>query len=138
MFWDGVYIPISYKYDLSVIYEDAAAVLQALLDAPAGELSVVWPSNTFNATWQIQWGAGEMRIVSEWGQLLGGAELLLRNRREIALPVADYLAEWKRVLMIVHEGLEKCGYGLTLGEELTSLKALASRIPQQGILYRSS
>jgi hypothetical protein len=51
--WNHIYIPICYKYDLSILIDDIIPLLTFLLEHEEGEYRVNWGSNTFHSDWII-------------------------------------------------------------------------------------
>lgn len=77
--WNHVYVPVSYKYDLSVMVDDVLQIIEALQSSPQGRLVNHWPSNTFAASWEIDWKDGMLKIHSEWTSVVGSCWI----RREV-------------------------------------------------------
>lgn len=132
--WHGVRVALSYKYDVSVIIEDVAEMLEALA-APVGELTIVWPSDTFRTDWLLTWSDGLLHCTTTWETLTGGAESLLNDAKPIKMPVADFVAEWAEIVRLVEQDLRAAGYDDMLSglDRLTTLAARSRR----GYLYRT-
>jgi len=51
--WNWVYIPITYKYDLSLMTEDIIGLIELMMSERSGNQTIQWPSSTFAATWSV-------------------------------------------------------------------------------------
>lgn len=133
--WDNCFIPLSYKYDISLMILDIIGMLESIIEQPSGPLHIDWASNTFAATWDIDWGRENVRIRSEWHSVVG------ENRPQDLAPTMelsrhDFISEWRELLLRAAEGLSECAYGSSTIAELTRLQALLERMPRSGVLYR--
>lgn len=136
--WSNVYIPLSYKYDLSTIVVDVLNMLQQLLASEDGEWSVEWPSNTFAMRWQLTWKGEQLSIrISNLRSVVGDTEALLIQRPELVLNRAEFLREWKSVLDTITLSLKSAGYTVTQIPELVRLASVAATIHGKGRLYRA-
>ena len=79
--WNAVYVPVSYRYDFSLLIEDVVDLCDAILASPNGSRHIEWPSNTFQATWELRWTGQTISIHATWRTVLGGTEGLLTARR---------------------------------------------------------
>src|SRR5258705_95085 len=60
--WNQSLIPISYKYDLSVMIDDVLPMLARLLDRTSGSDQVNFGSDTFQTDWSLNWTEGDLSI----------------------------------------------------------------------------
>lgn len=135
--WQGVSIPLSYKYDISIMIEDLMFLIGEIKSADVGNLKITWPSNTFQAVWQVSWADGRILCQSEWHSVSGNIEGVLRATESIEMDIQDFLSEWKAPLQRVIEGLHEAGYnGMTLAG-LKELEQLHSDLEGCGRLYAS-
>lgn len=134
LIWNWIYVPLTYKYDLSLMVRDIVRVVDSVLSHATGSTTVQWPSNTFAATWRIEWEARSIRIDAEWTCVLGDVEALLCGRPTVVMTPNRFVAEWKRPLEIIAAALSRAGYT----EELVGmpdLLAVLNKIEQRGSLY---
>jgi hypothetical protein len=133
MFWHGAPVALSYKYDVSVMLEDVICLVGEVSCSAEGFRALEWANSGFFARWILRWGAGRIQVVHEWMDpheaRPEAAFALEALRRPVALPVVDFLAEWRRPLEIVSAALLDAGYG---AEDLTRLPALDQAIARTG------
>jgi hypothetical protein len=134
--WNGVYVPINYKYDISVIYREIMDLVRFLLTGDSASTRIEWPSNTFRACWDIERLGESIRISSVWYSVAGGLEETLNQRSIVELPRSQFLAEWKILLRKLIDALEGLQLGRASAEELLIIKELESRISDTGRLYQ--
>src|SRR5438067_2089483 len=108
--WNWIYVPLSYKYDLSLMVDDIIALVEAMTSEEGGHKSIRWPSNTFAATWNIDWKGGEATITATWECVIGSTEGLLNSRPIVVVGFRDFVREWRRPLEVVTSALESAGY----------------------------
>ncbi len=135
--WKGIYIPLSYKYDLSVIIVDLIDILNNLILLENGRHEINWPSNSFSAIWTFYWGNKDnLEIDAKWEFLTGGIEILLSRHRKISLNKIEFIYEWKQIFFNVIKGLKKAGYDEESIPEMKKLIKLFNEIESFGILYK--
>jgi hypothetical protein len=137
MVWSGIYIPLSYKYDLSVMYDDIVPMITSMLDTDEGEETIEWGSNTFLAKWNMIWKFDDLRISAQWHSVTGFTELLLSSRSCISISRLAFLAEWKALLRMILQCLSNAGYNDQHLLDLSELKRVEGRIASLGQLYQS-
>ena len=81
--WNGIYVPLSYKYDLSVLYYEIIELLEFLLDQSQSEKTIEFPSNTFNAIWKLAISGSDLSIESKWESVSGNMADILNDRSEV-------------------------------------------------------
>ena len=134
--WNWVYVPLSYKYDLSLMVDDVLGLLEVMISEPHGSRRIQWPSNTFFATWDVEWDGESATVQAEWICVLGDTQAMLANKPKIVVPRTDFIEEWRRPLMVIAAALEAAGYD---GANLSGMKRLEDvlrKIARCGILYR--
>jgi hypothetical protein len=134
MIWNWVYIPIHYKYDVSIMTDDIVDLVDAILASPTGHQTIQWASSTFAATWKVDWTPETTTVHAEWDTVLGDVEAALRAKPAIQVATSDFVAEWRELLDVVAEALAASGYDDLEG--LQRLKGVAARVRSRGILYR--
>ncbi|AWM79933.1 hypothetical protein DKL61_05930 [Gammaproteobacteria bacterium ESL0073] len=85
MFWNHVCIPLSYKYDISIILDDIIFIINEVSNNTNGYLEIDWPSNTFSAKWYISWDSVDLKINTKWYNIVGNIESILNNVNELAI-----------------------------------------------------
>lgn len=85
MKWNGIHVPLSYKYTISFMMSDLLAIICRLTNEAAGSLTNRWPTNDLEATWHIEWNGEALAIRSEWETVVGGTVHLLTARPTIAI-----------------------------------------------------
>jgi hypothetical protein len=134
--WNWVYVPLTYKYDLSLMVDDMIGLVEVMISEPSGNLTIQWPSNTFAATWRIGWDSGTTKVQAEWLCVLGDTEAMLATKPNIVVQTADFIAEWRRPLEVIVSGLDAAGYNATNLPGIGRLQALVGKIGHCGMLYR--
>jgi hypothetical protein len=134
--WNGIYVPLSYKYDVSLMTDDILDLCSDIIAAAEGYRRICWPSNTFAAVWDIRWGSDIVTVQTQWNRVVGGTEALLVARSCISIPREDFLAEWKRPLEIVADALRKAGYTQKQIPRVAFLDDIITKLPDHGHLYR--
>jgi hypothetical protein len=133
--WNNIYIPITYKYDISLMLDDIITMLEKLT-GPSGTYSIHWPSNTFEVTWAIEWEGNDVKIHGEWNSVIGNLEGLLSDNNNLELKKESFIYEWKGILENAYRALSKAGYNEDILENMDRLKKACQGIPKLGILYR--
>jgi hypothetical protein len=133
--WNWVYVPLSYKYDFSMMIDDVIALIDAMQVEPSGRRTIQWPSNTFACTWKVEWDARVTTVEADWVSVVGNTEAMLAAVPKIVVESSGFVEEWKRPLEAIWGGLTSAGYtSKLLG--LDHLMATVSKIGRCGILYR--
>lgn len=133
--WNGVYIPLGYKYDVSFIVDDGLDLLDAMLTSATGRRTIHWPSNTFASSWVVEWDPSNVVIEATWRAVIGGTEAMLEASGPVTGPVDAFTCEWKRPLEIVDAAVRSAGYSEQQIPRLALLSSVAKRIPGYGQLY---
>lgn len=133
--WHDIYVPISYKYDVSVMINDILAMLDAIITQESGILSIDWPSSTFCARWRLQWTTKEVFIDTRWTSVLGGVENLLNANPHLVTDKEQFLAEWGGLIRVVRKAICKSLHDSSAQSHLSSLDQFISRIKIRGCLY---
>ncbi|MBK9260816.1 MAG: hypothetical protein IPM54_13480 [Polyangiaceae bacterium] len=134
--WNWIYIPLSYKYDVSLMVDDVIGLIDAVLSNSTGKRVIEWPSNTFSATWNVEWSAETTTIDAQWHSVLGETESILALRPKLVVATVDFISEWKRLLEIVANALKDAGYRFEHLSGLRQLDEIIGKLHHDGILYR--
>jgi hypothetical protein len=133
--WNGIYVPLGYKYDVSFMVDDVIDLAAEMMAERTGGKEIHWPSNTFAAVWDVRWDAGHVSVAAKWTRVVGGTEMLLAASGSIRLPVTEFLGEWKRPLEVVSDAMHRAGYSASQIPRLAVLDDVVRRLPQTGQLY---
>jgi hypothetical protein len=133
--WNWIYVPLSYKYDLSLMVTDAVELVDAMTAEDIGHQVIEWPSNTFAATWKIDWADGQATIVATWDCVVGNTEVLLNAKSTVVIGVREFLREWRRPFEIIASALEDAGYTGDALPGVARLRRAIAKIDRPGILY---
>jgi hypothetical protein len=133
--WQGIFIPLTYKYSISIMLLDILILLQELLDKQSGELDITWPTNEFSVRWIISWQHDSLTIEANWKCVIGKTEELLNNLEPLRVNKYEFIYEWRELLSVIINGLAKCGYNESNVSDFIWLKNIHSRIDNDGILY---
>lgn len=138
MVWNGVHIPLNYKYTISFMIDDALLILEKLVAEESGEMSVQWPVQEFAASWQLRWEGHDLTVEADWGAVGGGCDTLLGQHSTLKVDKFMFAAEWKRVLGIVLRALLDSGYGEQQLPDLIRLQHVHESIRGAGVLYQEA
>ena len=134
--WNHIYVPISYKYDVSYMIEDIVCILKKIQTNETGCMSVHWLPDTFRCDWEIEWSHEEIGIISHWESTVGNLEDLLNSKGSVKMPVDRFVSEWKKLLGIVIDGLKCNGYREKELKGMEELIDVYEKITDVGFLYR--
>ena len=136
MVWNNIYIPLCFKYDISVMIPDIIIMLKLLQQKESGEQVVIWPSDTFEALWDIKWNGDRVNITSSWKSVVGSLENILNENHEIQIAKNSFLSEWKMLLKKIVDAITEVGYEQKNLPDLIELINLESSITGYGELYK--
>jgi len=107
MQWNGIFVPLSYKYDVGWILLDAVAMVERLVaDDKDLDLDVLFPSNGFHVAWHLSRRSGEISIDAEWRSVIGGLADLLRERTPLKVESERLISEWRHLFAVVVRAVE--------------------------------
>ncbi|MBC2256441.1 hypothetical protein HCB46_13390 [Listeria ivanovii] len=133
--WNHIYVPLSYKYDISCMMEDIIKMINSIRLSLSGELEIRWPSNTFESTWHIKWEAGVITVTAFWETVVGDTVDLLNAKNKLTMETGKFMNEWKLLMSNVLEALLFSGYN---ANELCGMNKLIDEynaIKGLGVLY---
>jgi hypothetical protein len=134
--WNHSYIPVNYKYDLSVMIDDLLPLLTSLLERSSGRYKVTFGSNTFSTEWNLTWAEGGLSISAAWQSVVGNVDAVSSDCGSLKIRVEDFLFEWKEVLIRLKTALDKGSLSITNREDYESLIKIESSINRSGRLYQ--
>jgi hypothetical protein len=111
--WNGVSVPLSYKYDLSIIVHDVVHLVRWLRTCTQDCFAICWSSNTFLASWQVESAAGRVRVTASWYSVSaqdGHLEEALNAAPVAEANQAAFMAQWAALLRVAHQSLIDTGY----------------------------
>ncbi|TGE24562.1 hypothetical protein E5K00_04940 [Hymenobacter aquaticus] len=113
LLWNGVSVPLSYKFDLGIIIHDIIFLVQQLRTCSMGSFTICWPSNSFRVDWQVAVAAGRVQVTALWESVYAPVDALN------ASPVVEadqvgFMAQWLALLRFANQALLDTGY--TAGE----------------------
>jgi hypothetical protein len=133
--WNWIYIPLNYKYDVSLIVDDLIELVEAISMNSNGKRVIMFPSNTFSATWDIEWNTETITIDAEWHSVLGNTEAMLALRPKVVVATTDFICEWKCLLETVAKALNNADYRCEGVAGLRRLQDIIGKLHSHGILY---
>jgi hypothetical protein len=136
MVWDGVRVPLGYKYTLSLMLSDVLTILERLMQHKSGSMTSHWPVQEFAAIWHLRWHEAELEIQAEWNTAPCGLQALLAAHPTLIVDKAAFISEWKQILGVVLEALTQAGYREDRLVDLARLREVHAQIHEYGVLYR--
>ncbi len=133
--WNHIYIPLSYKYDLSYMIVDINKLIYSIMNNESGKLYISWLPDTFRTDWNVEWNSEYVCIISHWDYTIGHLESLLNKNNRINIRKTDFINEWKELICILIRGLIKCGYDKENLVGMEDMIILYESIDGCGLLY---
>ncbi len=137
MIWNNIYIPLSYKYDISYMMDDILNMLEYIQKNEVGEMSISWLPDTFRTDWRLKWDSNKINVVAKWENTMGDLERILNQKNSISISKSDFINEWKGILECVMDGLTSCGYDANIICDMKKLLEQYDLIDGFGILYNN-
>jgi len=135
--WNYIYIPLSYKYDISVIIDDILPMLSDLTNQKKGSYRVCFGSDTFNAEWNLLWYDENLYISAKWNSLAGNlVDLALSNCSKLEIKIEAFLSEYKRLFQQLSIAIEKSELSILEQESYKLMLELQASIKNYGSLYQ--
>lgn len=122
LIWNNIFIPLSYKYDISIMVLDFIKIFHFLKDDQIDKLEIHWASNTFASIWRMEKINSYVTIKSEWRTVNGGVEDKLNQLSENIIALTDFKAEVKKLLVFLKDSIEKSGINCFLIEDFDILE----------------
>ncbi|MBE9117232.1 hypothetical protein IQ249_15130 [Lusitaniella coriacea LEGE 07157] len=135
--WNCIYIPLSYKYDISVIIDDILPMLSDVTNKKKGSYRVFFGSDTFNAEWNLSWYDESIYISAKWNNLAGNlVDLALSNCSKLETKIEIFLSEYKKLLQQLSIAVEKSELSIVEQESYKLMLDLQASIKNYGSLYQ--
>ncbi len=125
MVWGNQAVPVSYKYDMSVIVEDVIFMLECLMRRNSGEETVFFSSDTFNSEWLMKWDDGRLFIDPAWNSVSGNRHGELNAVGATEVSVSHFVRQWTIVLEKIYEAVLMSGVTLEDRENFDALNSLS-------------
>lgn len=122
LIWNSLSIPLTYKYDISLMILDFIKVFHFLKDNKVDKLEIHWASNTFASIWRLKKRNASVEIKSEWKTVNGGAEGIFNKLNENTILINDFAEEIKKLLIFLKNSIEKSGINCNLIEDFAILE----------------
>lgn len=135
--WNGVPVRIGYVEPFSVLFGTPLGLVAACLARDHGAGAYGFREHDLITQWSVSWASGNIRIDAVWHEAPGGLEPVLQQRPSIAMPLDEFLAEWKMPFRRILDAFDRVG--VTVGddeERLARLRAVETALPRPGWLYR--
>jgi hypothetical protein len=113
LLWNGVSVPLSYKYELGLIVHDVVQLVRWLRTAAQGACAICWPSNTFRTNWQLALAGGRVQLTASWESVSaqdGPLEEALNAAPVVDADQAALMTQWAALLRLAHQRLIDTGY----------------------------
>jgi hypothetical protein len=127
--WNDVYVPLTYKYDISLMINDIIAMLGFVAARDEGSITVFWPSNTFRTRWILTWSATDLAITTTWESVIGGTESMLNKVASLDLDKNTFLLGWKPLLYKIKESILITSGTVDTRPMLAGLESVLSKLP---------
>ncbi len=129
MRWNGICVPIGYKYDLSYMIDDILIILDDLFSKSYGKRMVAWLPDTFRSNWNIFWNKEDVAVDASWWTVVGneGVEIKLNQNRRVLMGRKQFVAEWQKLLAVVVSIIKDDGSCKVKREELDRLFCVFER-----------
>lgn len=108
--WNYIYIPLSYKYDISIMITDIIRLYEFIYNKTSNHLLINWSSNTFLSTWNIYKEDNTIKVKSAWHEVSGRLKDLLNLDNEAISNVSELGGEIEKLILFIKLSLEKNGY----------------------------
>lgn len=100
--WNQIYVPLSYKYDLSIIFDDFVHIYK-FLGSQETTLQMTFPSNTFDVIWDLQKNGNDVIISSIWSTVLSHNEKWLNENSSLTISINLFKIEMSKLLKFIYD-----------------------------------
>ena len=107
--WQGVNIPLNYKYDVSVIVEDVVGMLEVLLPCDSGVFQFWFGSDTFGASFLMRVNGDILSIRAVWDSVSGANEAVLNDASDLVVSKSLFISNWLKIIRIAAHGVSVSG-----------------------------
>ena len=106
MNWNRIRIPISYKYDISIILLDFLHLINSINSADKSNVKICFGSNSFFAVWICEWDDNNIKTISNWNQVSGFVTNLLNDKNELIINKLEFLNEIYKIIFFISDLIE--------------------------------
>jgi hypothetical protein len=106
--WNGLTMPLSYKYDISLMLEDIVEMVLVVGKTESGVFQVDWPSSGFPFRWTLRWDASEVEVHAQARHEPGAVDLTGHERLRVER--GSFVGAWQALLGTVLSCREGAGY----------------------------
>ncbi|MCW3161387.1 hypothetical protein [Chryseobacterium oryctis] len=104
--WNNININLSYKYDLSIIFDDFVYVIK-FLESKNNVLQIAFPSNTFDVVWDMKKDGSNINILSQWNTVLSHNEKILNEYPFLSIDSNLFKDELSKILEFIYKNIIK-------------------------------
>jgi hypothetical protein len=108
--WNHIFIPVSYKYDISFMIKDFILLCKFIEDENEKTFQLHWVSNTFASQWELVKKGDSIQIKTVWSNVIGRLEGLLNSNSEITIKSILLAQEIQSMIVFIKKSLESVGY----------------------------
>ena len=125
--WDGVSVPLSFKYDVSWILLDAIEMIEQMLSASNPAIvTAYFPSNSFQVEWEISaLEDGGIEINATWNAVAGHVAGLLADRSPLRTDASAFVSEWRHLFAVVVRAIKEAQMPVEMVEDYDRLSRLS-------------
>ncbi|MGV7222636.1 MAG: hypothetical protein ACQ9MH_14050 [Nitrospinales bacterium] len=105
LYWNGIPVPINYKYDLSVIWDDVLDILSHFLEDK--KIKTWFASNTLTTQWTVDTQNEIVKIHANWRTIVGKNKSQLTQSPDIEVPKSHFLKQWSGLLETAIAGVSR-------------------------------
>lgn len=135
--WNHVYIPFSYKYDLSVMIDDILFMIFKLKETNQGSYKFCFGSNTFNAEWDLSWKDTNLYLSSQWNSL-GGRIINMASSdcKHLESQIDVFINEYKKLIDFIVYCIQRSAITIKDTDNYQFLISTSQSIKNYGYLYQ--
>ncbi|GEN67722.1 hypothetical protein [Chryseobacterium rhizosphaerae] len=100
--WNHIYVSLSYKYDLSIVFEDFIYIYK-FLESYENNIQMTFPSNTFDVMWNIKKDGYDIIIESQWNTILSHNENILNENSFLKINLSLFKKEISKILEFIYK-----------------------------------
>ncbi len=128
--WKGIFVPIGYRYDLSVMVRDILDLVERLTSAAGSRdtFEIHWASQSFASVWTVSRSGDEVAVRAEWRDVIGKTEELLNSSGAVEVRTEEFVREWQKILQVLTDRLLRTSWGNEV-LEFSELQRLAEIHP---------
>lgn len=110
LIWNHIFIPLSYKYDISLMIKDFTLIYKFLKDEKKEYMQLHWVSNTFASLWELTKKGDFIEIKTSWNSVIGKLESLLNAHSAMRIESTLFAKEIQNIIAFIKASLESVGY----------------------------